>query len=89
MERLVERVDWLVSKIDALPADVSYIVFDFPGQVELYSHHKCVQRLISEMKSLDLRLCVVHLVDSFYCSQPTTFISGTHTMRNLCTDLQI
>lgn len=76
MEKLVSNIAWLTDKIESLPPEVNYILFDFPGQVELYSHHKCVYRLLAEMKSLDLRLCAVHLVDSFYCSQPSTFISA-------------
>lgn len=48
---------------------VRYFIFDCPGQVELYSHHSVVQQLLEALnKSLDFRLCSVHLVDSFYCT---------------------
>jgi GTPase SAR1 family protein len=79
MEALLANMDWLKRKIEELPDDVNYVIFDFPGQVELYSHHKCVQNLLNSLKELDFRLTGVHLVDSFYCSQPATFISGTHS----------
>ena len=36
-------------------------------QVELYTHHTCVKELFDSLKSLDCRLCSIHLVDSFYC----------------------
>ena len=40
METLLEKIDWLIERIDNLPDDIIYIIFDFPGQVELYTHHK-------------------------------------------------
>lgn len=46
-------------------------------QVELFSHQSVVQEILQALqKELDLRLCSVHLIDSFYCSQPATFISA-------------
>lgn len=75
MEYLLEHVDWLEDKLRE--ADVSYFLFDFPGQVELYTHHKCVQLLLERLLEMDMRLCSVHLVDSFYCCEPATFISAT------------
>lgn len=67
MEYLLENIEWLEQKILAL--DCSYIVFDCPGQVELFTHHDCVRALIDHMtKRLDARLCSVHLIDSYYCT---------------------
>jgi GTPase SAR1 family protein len=67
MENLLENIDWLVDRLRAL--DKRYLLFDFPGQVELYSHHSVAQDLTKKLvKALDIRLCSVHLVDSFHCS---------------------
>eukprot|EP01039_Chlorochromonas_danica_P010231 gene10231-11325_t len=75
MESLLQEIDWLLDRIKALPC--KYYIFDFPGQVELYSHHDCVHNLLDKLvKELDCRLCCVQLVDSYYCSQPATFISA-------------
>lgn len=66
MESLLEDVDWLIKQIRELPQ--KYYIFDCPGQVELYSHHDCVHRLLDAISSsLDCRLCCVQLMDSFYC----------------------
>lgn len=66
MESLLQEIDWLIDRIKALPC--KYYIFDFPGQVELYSHHDCVHHLLEKLvKELDCRLCCVQLVDSFYC----------------------
>lgn len=67
MEYLLEHVDWLEDKITEL--DCSYVIFDCPGQVELFTHHDCVRALTEQLtKRLDARLCSVHLIDSFYCT---------------------
>lgn len=75
MEYLLDNVDWLVESIEKLP--LSYVIFDCPGQVELFSHHKAMEEILSALtKRLDFRLCSVHLIDSFYCLEPATFISA-------------
>ena len=71
----LEHVDWLVESIEAIPG--VYILFDCPGQVELFSHHTAMQNILAILtKKLDFRLCSVHLIDSFYCIEPATFISA-------------
>lgn len=78
MEYVLANVEWLHERIAALQEKSHYILFDCPGQVELYAHHTCVQDLIKSLaKGLDCRLCCVHLLDSFYCCEPSTFISAT------------
>ena len=64
-EYLLEHIDWLLDKLSKLES--YYVLFDFPGQVELFTHYKCVEELIKSMLESDCRLCSVHLVDSFYC----------------------
>jgi len=71
MEYLHEHTDWLVDKLAALESH--YIIFDCPGQVELFTHHTAMQDIVAALqKQLDFRLCSVHLVDSFYCVEPST-----------------
>ena len=56
--------------------DHVYFLFDFPGQVELYTHHQSVARLLETLTTKwDFRLTAVHLVDSHYCTDPAKFIS--------------
>ena len=78
MEYLVTNFEWLKERLLGLMESSRYILFDCPGQVELYAHHTCVQELLQCLsKQLDCRLCSVHLLDSFYCCEPATFISAT------------
>jgi len=65
-----------------------YLLFDFPGQVELYTHCTCVQTILARLvRELDLRLCAVHLVDAHSCTDATKFIAtallSTTTMLRL------
>jgi len=62
--------------------DQVYFLFDFPGQVELYTHHNSVAKLLETLTTKwNFRLTAVHLVDSHYCTEPSKFISV------LCTSL--
>jgi GPN-loop GTPase len=65
-----------------------YLLLDLPGQVELYTHGNAIARLLSKLvKTLDLRLVAVQLIDAHYCTEPANFLSaallGTTTMLKL------
>ena len=45
MELLLENSEWLKTELEKIP-NKTYLMFDFPGQAELYSVHTCIQKLI-------------------------------------------
>ncbi|KAF9159207.1 hypothetical protein BGX21_007418 [Mortierella sp. AD011] len=73
MEYLAENMDWLEEKLRACGDD--YIVFDCPGQVELYTHNDAMKRILNRLEKIGYRLCCVHLVDSHYCTDAAKYIS--------------
>jgi len=73
MEYLEKNIDWLKEKLKSLKGH--YFIFDFPGQVELYTHHDSVRNIVQLLTKLNYRLCAVHLVDSHYCSDPCKYMS--------------
>ncbi|KAK7009701.1 GPN-loop GTPase 2 [Biomphalaria glabrata] len=85
MEYLEKNFDWLKLKLDSVKD--KYLLFDFPGQVELYTHHNSVKKLLDQLTAWDYRLTAVHLVDSHYCSDPGKFVavllSSLNTMLQL------
>lgn len=85
MEYLEENFDWLLNKLNDL--EELYLIFDLPGQVELFTHHKSIRNIFNKLEGLDYHLCVVHLVDSHHCSDPSKFISTL--LISLSTMLQI
>jgi len=75
MEYLEENMSWLFENLDALKTN--YLLFDCPGQVELYTHHPAMRRILTRLQAYDIRLCAVHLVDAHYCTTAAGFISAT------------
>lgn len=73
MEYLEENFDWLLNQLVQIKD--SYLIFDMPGQVELYTHHESMKKIFEKLEKLSYHLCAVHLVDSHYCSDPPKFIS--------------
>lgn len=46
MEHLIENVDWLEQELNEF-SDDCFVIFDCPGQIELYSHLDVMKRLTS------------------------------------------
>jgi hypothetical protein len=78
MEYIEEHADTLAEKIQERSTPQTYLLLDFPGQVELYTHGTSVQKLLQALtKKLALRLCAVNLIDSLFCTDATKFLSAT------------
>ncbi|KAG7360934.1 hypothetical protein IV203_036033 [Nitzschia inconspicua] len=85
LEMLQERIQQQLLDEDS---EDMYLLFDLPGQVELYTHGRAISRLLSSLvRVLDLRLVAVQLIDAHYCTEPSNFLSaallGTTTMLKL------
>lgn len=77
LESLDENgIDHFVKQVDALVEKQNYLIFDCPGQVELFTHHNSLFKIFKRLaKSKSLRLCVVSLVDSIFLTSPSQYIS--------------
>ncbi|KAJ8920018.1 hypothetical protein NQ315_006549 [Exocentrus adspersus] len=85
MEYLEENFDWLLNRLVQIKD--CYLIFDMPGQVELYTHHGSIKNIFAKLEKLSYHLCAVHMVDSHYCSDPPKFISTL--LLSLSTMMQI
>ena len=85
IEYLEKNFDWLVGKLDKYKD--YYLLFDCPGQVELYTHNPHMRNILLQLIKRDYKLVVAHLVDGHYCTDPSKFISALFT--SLSTMLQI
>ena len=90
MEYIALHADEVIESILSKSADATspYYIFDFPGQIELYTHSTCVQSLLQKLTTkFQMKLTVVQLIDALYCTDVTKFISaallGTTTMLRL------
>lgn len=76
MDYLEKNIDWLEFKLRPLIKD-HYLLFDFPGQVELFFLHSNAKNVLFKLiRKMDLRLTAVHLVDSHLCSDPGKYVSA-------------
>ena len=77
LESVDNSVDLFVLQIKSLVQDENaYVVFDCPGQVELFTHHSALFRIFKRLeRELDLRLCVVNLIDCIYVTSPSQYVS--------------
>jgi len=79
MEYIEVNLDWLITKIRTVTAGqvVPYVIFDCPGQVELYTHNDVMTKITQQLaKALDFRLVATHLVDSTLCVDAYRYISA-------------
>jgi len=75
LEFLSKNMDWLRTRMDELSKD-SYVLFDCPGQVELYIHHSFAREITQTIyNKWDYRLTCVNLIDSHHLSSPSNFIA--------------
>lgn len=75
MEYLERNIDWLQQRLQSPDLREHYLLFDCPGQVELYTHNDCIRQMFSRLSRDGYRLAAVHLADAHYCAEPSKFIS--------------
>jgi len=79
MEYIDEHFDWLEKQIRELTTGTNqhYLIFDCPGQVELYAHHQVMNSITHKLlKKLDIRLTCVHIIDSTLCTDGFRYLSA-------------
>ncbi|KAH6766122.1 P-loop containing nucleoside triphosphate hydrolases superfamily protein [Perilla frutescens var. hirtella] len=67
--------DWLSEELDNYMDD-DYLVFDCPGQIELFSHVPVLKNFVEHLRRKNFNVCVVYLLDSQFITDVTKFISG-------------
>ncbi|KAF3848914.1 hypothetical protein F7725_015411 [Dissostichus mawsoni] len=74
MEYFANNFDWLGESLGHVEDD--YILFDCPGQIELYTHLPVMKQLVEQLQQWEFRVCGVFLVDSQFMVETFKFISG-------------
>jgi GTPase SAR1 family protein len=86
LEYLLENIDWLLDQLSDLNND-DYVLFDCPGQIELFSHLDVMTKIIYMLQRTGFALCSVYVIDSTFINEESKFISGIlvtlATMMNL------
>ena len=78
LEHVAENVPWLVDQLQILKlTGVNTILIDCPGQIEIYCNSNVMQKIVAEIaNSLEVQIIIVNLMESFFCSELSTFIAG-------------
>ena len=75
MEYLIDNMEWFMEEVGAL-GENDYVLFDCPGQLELYTHLDTMRRVIQALRRAGFSLCTVCLVDSTFLVDEPKFYSG-------------
>jgi GTPase SAR1 family protein len=77
-EFLLENLDFLTDPLEEVTEDY-LIVFDMPGQIELYTHVPILPDLVRHLMrgSLNINMCAAYLLEATFIIDRPKFFSGT------------
>lgn len=78
-EFLMENLDFLSEALDSLTEEY-LVIFDMPGQIELYTHVPVIPTLIkflTQAGALDMRLCAAYLLDATFVVDRAKYFAGS------------
>ena len=84
---LVENCKWLEEQLG--DDDDDYIIFDFPGQLELYTHMTVIGKLIEFLQTLNFRICAIFVMDTQFMTDAAKFLSGTMAALSVMINLEL
>ncbi|KAI0214078.1 GPN-loop GTPase 3, partial [Lamellibrachia satsuma] len=87
MEYFAQNFDWLKEELDDMEDD--YILFDCPGQIELYTHVPVMRQLVEQLHSWNFYVCGVFLLDAQFMIEPSKFVSGVLSALSTMVNLEI
>ena len=80
--------DWFAEVFQDF-GDDDYLVFDCPGQIELYSHVPAFKKFVEYLQGQGWSLCAVYLLDAQFITDPTKFIAGCMTCLSAMVQLEL
>ncbi|PPQ77290.1 hypothetical protein CVT25_010872 [Psilocybe cyanescens] len=86
-EYLMQNMDWLEEELGGFEDD--YLVFDCPGQIELYTHHPFLPTLVQNLTRLGVRVCATYLIESQFMEDRYKFFSGVLSAMSAMVNLEI
>uniref|UniRef100_A0A3B0MR42 GPN-loop GTPase 3 n=1 Tax=Theileria annulata TaxID=5874 RepID=A0A3B0MR42_THEAN len=76
-ELLAENLGWLSEQLESTYSDESYLLFDTPGQIELFLHIPYIKTITELLKRLNINCLAVYLLDVSFMNDPAKLISGS------------
>ena len=90
-EFLLQNLDFLSQAIEPLSEEY-LIIFDLPGQIELYTHIPLLPELtryLSRMGPLNISLCAAYLLEATFVVDKAKFFAGTLSAMSAMINLEL
>jgi len=87
MEFLLTNPEWLEEALGEGEDD--YILFDCPGQIELYTHMTVMRQLADLLQAANFRICAIFVLDSHFMVDGAKFISGAMAALSAMVNLEL
>lgn len=84
---LTNNLDWLEDQLNAYEDD--YLIIDCPGQIELYTHHPIMRRIVEAFQRFHYRVCGLYLLDSQFIEDSSKFFAGVMSAMSAMVQLEI
>merc|ERR1719221_1520924 len=75
MEYIADNMSWLEEQLNEY-IDDDYLIFDCPGQIELYSHLSVMRDIVDMLQNNDFRVAGVYCLDINFIEDMSKFLSG-------------
>ncbi len=82
---LIKSVDLAVEYVDELRCDADYVIYDTPGQMELFIYSESGRKFVSELS--DGFTCGIFLMDMSSIKEPESFLSAV--LQNVVVSLRL
>jgi GPN-loop GTPase len=83
-----KNFEWLIEQLDE-DMDDDYVIFDCPGQIELYTHLPTIRQLVEQLEKWNFRVCGVFLVDAQFLVDTAKFFSAVLAALSVMVTLEI
>lgn len=88
MEYLIEHIDEFMEELMECAEDY-FVLFDCPGQIELYSHLDVMTRLSKAISNGGFNLCSLYCADGTFITEPSKYLSACLTSVATMTQVQL
>ncbi|RUS32955.1 hypothetical protein BC938DRAFT_473683 [Jimgerdemannia flammicorona] len=87
LQFLLNNIDWLEEALGSYEDD--YLIFDCPGQIELYTHFPIMRRICENLQRWNFAICGVYLLESQFIEDKSKYFSGVLSAMSAMINLEI
>jgi hypothetical protein len=89
MEYLEENMDEWLGEALAAYGDDDYLLFDCPGQIELYSHLSVFRTFVEHLRRDGWQVAAIYCLDSQFAAEAPKFIAGCLSCLSAMVQLEV